>query len=107
MHAPVFQRLCLQEALPACLWGVALCGRAEGFGDEVTLLGDRASETSSQGSVRSLACAQGDFKDVGGSCRRSQPSAEEEVTGHWSHFMGSTWGCAAFPPPPGARGRVV
>lgn len=72
----------------------------------MTLLGDSALETSGQGSVRSLAFAQGDFQDVGRSCR-SQPSAEEEVTGDGSHFVGNTWGCAAFYPSPWGKRLVA
>lgn len=104
MHATVFQRLCLQEALPTCLWGVAPCGRAEGFWDEVTLLGDRALETSSQGSVRSLAFAQGDFKDVGGSCRKKSALSGGGGDRALEPFRGEHRGLRCFLPLPLGQG---
>lgn len=64
------------------------------------LLGDSASETSGQGSLRSLAFAQGDVQDVGESCRSQPSEEEEEVTGPWSLFLGNTWSCV-YPCPLG------
>lgn len=50
---------------------MALCHTAEAFEMKWPLLGYRAADASGQGSLRSLAFAQGDFKDMGGSCQRS------------------------------------